>query len=81
MFLFIFEMIQLLKCSLETQWTGFDSFSAYGTYKLGKSMAKGLRDLYDDDDCWQYNILQDRYNCVCQQQVHSALGFFRIFEL
>lgn len=42
--------------------------AAYGTYKLGKSMAKGLRNLYDDDECWQYDHLRDQYACVCRGQ-------------
>jgi hypothetical protein len=39
---------------------------------LAKSLAKGVRGFYDDDDCWEYNILQDRYNCVCSQQVNDG---------
>jgi len=39
--------------------------AAYGTYKLAKSMTKGLRQEYDEDDCWKYSILRDQYECVC----------------
>lgn len=42
--------------------------AAYGTYKLAKSMTKGLRNLYDDDNCWQFNSNQGQYNCICNQQ-------------
>ena len=32
--------------------------AAYGTYKLAKTLTKGLRRGYDDDDCWEYSILR-----------------------
>ena len=48
--------------------------AAYGTYKLAKSMTKGLRREYDDDDCWQYSILRDRYECVCNAQCNVYVG-------
>ena len=32
--------------------------AAYGTYKLAKTLTKGLRREYDDDDCWEYSILR-----------------------
>lgn len=48
--------------------------AAYGTYKLAKSMAKGLRREYDDDDCWEYSILRDRYECVCAAQCNVYVG-------
>lgn len=48
--------------------------AAYGTYKLAKAMTKGLRSEYDEDDCWQYSILRDRYECVCSAQCNVYVG-------
>ena len=48
--------------------------AAYGTYKLAKTMTKGLRREYDDDDCWQYSILRDRYECMCHAQCNVYIG-------
>ena len=45
--------------------------AAYGTYKLAKSMTKGLRQNYDDDDCWEYSILRDQYECVCTAKCNA----------
>ena len=47
---------------------------AYGTYKLAKSMTRGLRREYDDDDCWEYSILWDRYECVCASECNVYVG-------
>ena len=44
---------------------GVGGLAAYGAYKLAKSMSKGLRQEYDEDDCWKYSILRDQYECVC----------------
>ena len=48
--------------------------AAYGTYKLAKSMSKGLRREYDEDDCWKYSILRDRYECVCISKCNVYVG-------
>ena len=48
--------------------------AAFGTYKLAKSMAKGLRREYDEDDCWKYSIIRDRYECVCTAQCNTYVG-------
>ena len=48
--------------------------AAFGTYKLAKSMAKGLRREYDEDDCWKYSIIRDRYECVCTAQCNVYVG-------
>ena len=48
--------------------------AAYGTYKLAKSMAKGLRREYDEDDCWNYSILRDRYECICASLCNVYVG-------
>jgi len=48
--------------------------AAYGTYKLAKKMSKGLKKAYDDDDCWEYNIFQDRYECECDDECRIYVG-------
>ena len=48
--------------------------AAYGTYKLAKKMSKGLRRSYDDDDCWEYSYLYDRYSCNCDNQCDVYVG-------
>ena len=48
--------------------------AAYGTYKLAKRMAKGLRHEYDSDDCWQYQPFQDSYQCICDAQCNNYVG-------
>ena len=42
------------------------SLSAYGTYKLAKKMTSGIRQAYDNDDCWEYNLFRGHYECKCQ---------------
>ncbi len=47
---------------------------AYGAYKVGKKMSKGLRGHYDDDDCWDYSALTGQYRCVCSQDCQVYVG-------
>lgn len=48
--------------------------AAYGTYKFAKTLTKGLRQDYDDDECWRYSPIQDRYECICNAQCNIYAG-------
>ena len=37
-------------------------------------LSKGLRREYDNDDCWQYSIIRDRYECDCAAQCNNYVG-------
>ena len=56
------------------------TFPAYGTYKLAKKMTSGIRQAYDNDDCWEYNLFRGHYECKCQnnqcyEYANSAAAF------
>ena len=29
-------------------------------------MTSGIRQAYDNDDCWEYNLFRGHYECKCQ---------------